>query len=344
MRVQQVGIVASALLALTACGSDPEPEATGKPMSAPAQESGSDADSENRRPVIDELHLSPARPRPGETLSVEAVTSDPDGDTLRIDYLWRVDGVRQAQTGARLPLGAVGRDALIEVTAVARDGASESEPVSASARVGNQAPTILAVAIEPLQDVSVSHDITATPRATDPEGDELEYSYAWTVNGEPAGNDDAKLPAAAFQRGDRIRLRVVASDGEAESEPLESADIVVGNAPPTITSAPGTFDPDGSFRYQVVATDPDRDSAFRYRVVSGPEGLSVDLGSGLVRWQPKESQVGSHKVAVEVDDRRGGVASQSFEVRVQSQSESVPAAAAPPGEASEEAETPEDES
>jgi hypothetical protein len=58
--------------------------------------------------------------------------------------------------------------------------------------------------------------------------------------------------------------------------------------------------------------------------------LSVDFSSGLVHWQPSEAQLGNHKVVVEADDRHGGVATQTFDVNVQSSEQSVPAAPAAP--------------
>lgn len=328
MKAIGIGLLGGALLFGSACGSEEAPAPSGRPMSAPAREDAGPGAAGNSRPVFEELRLRPSSPRPGETITVEASASDPDGDSLQIEYVWRVNGQRVAQSGPRMQLEAHQRGALIEVVAVARDGVNESEPARAEARVGNQPPLLLGVAIEPLQDVTAGHDILATPRATDPEGDELEFRYAWQVNGEPAGDAEPRLAASHFQRGDRIRLEVIASDGESESDPLRSADIVVGNAAPSITSSPGSFDADGSFRYQLAVEDPDHDRVFRYRLVSGPEGLSVDTVSGLVQWRPRESQLGSFAVTLEADDRSGGVAQQSFEVRVQSQAETLPAAPA----------------
>ena len=94
-------------------------------------------------------------------------------------------------------------------------------------RTGNQPPVLLGVVLEPLGMVSVNHDVVAAPRARDPEGDDLRYRYAWTVNGMPVGGDDAVLPASRFKRGDEITLRVVALDGTDESEPLQSDPFVV---------------------------------------------------------------------------------------------------------------------
>ncbi len=328
MRRIGIALLGTALLCACACGSEEAPQGAGQPMAGPAVERAQPARRENQKPVVDELRLRPSNPRPGETLSVEASASDPDGDALRLDYVWRVNGQRMPQSGSSLVLAAHERNSLIEVSVVARDGVDESEPARAQARVGNQPPQLLAIAIEPLQDVTAGHDILATPRATDPDGDEIEFRYAWQVDGEPVGDGEPRLAATHFARGDRIRLEVIASDGQDESEPLESADIVVGNAAPRITSTPGSFDADGSFRYQLEVADPDGDRLFRYRLVSGPEGLELDPVSGRVLWQPSREQVGTHPVLVEVDDRAGGIASQSFEIRVQEQVETLPAAPA----------------
>ncbi len=160
------------------------------------------------------------------------------------------------------------------------------------------------------------NDITASPRAADPDGDDLDYHYEWAINGSAIFSDDAILPKEEFKRGDEITLRVTASDGTDESGTLESQPIRVVNVPPMITSTPKGFEDDGSFRYQVVASDPDGDPRLRYRLLEAPEGMAMDRLNGTITWTPAGVQAGNHPVVVEVDDMAGGTSKQSFEVRV----------------------------
>jgi hypothetical protein len=308
---------------LIACGGDEEPKAMGKPMqNVMAEQEQADAEP-NRPPAIELITLNPQRPRPGDTIRAEIRASDPDGDPVRFSYHWQVNGERAGES-ADLRLKNLSRGTLIELRVVPNDGQLEGPAKTVSVNTGNQPPVLLGVVLEPLGMVTVNHDVVAAPRARDPEGDDLRYRYSWTVNGMPVGGDDEVLPASKFNRGDEITLRVVAFDGTDESEPLQSDVFVVANAPPVITSAPGAFTGDGTYRYQVAAEDPDGDQRMRYRLLESPPGMSVDVLFGMVTWSPADSQAGAHPVVIEVDDMEGGKTTQSFELRV-SASHSVPA-------------------
>ena len=137
-------------------------------------------------------------------------------------------------------------------------------------------------------------------------------------------------PVEVATRGDQIELSVVAHDGQESSEPLRSAPFTVANSAPQITSTPGAFDEDGTFRYAVLADDPDGDRALRYQLVAGPDGMRIDVVTGELTWTPMPDQAGSHPVAIEVGDRKGGISAQSFDIRVQFEEVTTPAAPAAP--------------
>jgi hypothetical protein len=298
-----------------ACGGSDEPKTTGLPMRTVEVEQPQADTGENRPPAIESLTLSPQGPRPGDQVKSSIRASDPDGDRVHFSYDWRINGQR-AGDGPNLHTEGHPKGTLIELRVVPNDGRLEGPVETVSVRTGNQPPVMLGVVLEPLGTVSVNQDIAANPKARDPDGDDLQFRYAWTVNGDRVGGDDAVLPKEEFKRGDEIALRVVADDGSDESEPLQSDSFRVANAPPTIASVPGGFDGDGSFRYQVAASDPDGDRRLRYRLLEAPPGMAMDLLYGMLTWTPAESQAGSHPVVVEVDDMAGGKATQSFEVSV----------------------------
>jgi hypothetical protein len=326
-------IVAAALCCWVgvACGGDPDP--------APgAQEQGAqDALSSalNEAPVIESVSLDPAEPRPGQRVTARVEASDAEGDKIRFDYHWRVNGweVDSADGQASLHVEKNEPGASIEVTVVARDGSGESAPITASTRVGNLAPTIVQVVMRPLGQINAGTDVTANPMATDPEGNEIEYRYAWRVNGDPAGGDGPTLPASEFRRGDRIELEVVASDGSNESEPLVSPAIEVANAAPRVVSQPGPIGSDGVFRYKIQAEDPDGDKTFRYRLVKGPNGMTVGFDDGEMKWSPPTDEPGTADVEIEVEDRFGGKAVHRFALEYAFQTEK----AAPPAKQAEKA-------
>ena len=122
---------------------------------------------------------------------------------------------------------------------------------------------------------------------------------------------------------------MVASDGERESDPLESVEVRVANAAPRIVSSPPAQLADGEFQYQLEAEDPDGDRTLRFRLLEGPVGMVVDPVRGVVRWKPGAAQVGAHPVDLAVGDPMGATTAQRFEITVrETGNETVPASRA----------------
>jgi hypothetical protein len=336
---------------LAACGSGEPPQPKTTPIGGktapirevvPGEEEGAAPLARENGPVIRSIDLQPGRPIPGNIITADVDVFDPDGEAVALSYSWSIDGSRVGEDQATLLLGDAPKGSLIQVTVIARDSDSKSPAKTADVRVANRPPTMLGVVIEPLDEVRANQDIAANPQAQDPDGDPVEYRYRWFINGDEVDVDGPVLTADHYQRGDEIELSVVALDGEESSEPLRSAPFAVANAPPRITSTPGAFDEDGTFRYAILADDPDGDRFLRYALVEGPEGMKIDVVSGELTWTPTPDQSGSHPVRIEVGDRKGGVATQSFDVRVEFEEVPAPAAPAAPAapEAPEEAEAP----
>lgn len=284
----------------------------------------------NAAPTVRDVSLRPAEPVAGERVTAVVDAVDPDGDTLRFTYRWRLDGERSEVTAAVFPLPDRARGQRLEVEVIATDGAHETQPVGASAWVENQPPVIEKLVIEPGAEITVEQTLVASAHAVDPDGDPVETRYTWLVNDRPVEAPGRQLAAPAFRRGDRIRLQATASDGEDDSEPVTSPEIRVVNAVPRIVSSPAGFDESGSFHYTVQVQDPDRDRSLRFRLVQAPQGMNIDWLSGTVTWTPDASQTGDHDVVIEVDDQAGGVATQSFRLQVADQPAAKPAQAPVP--------------
>ncbi len=87
--------------------------------------------------------------------------------------------------------------------------------------------------------------------------------------------------------------------------------------PPTAIIAPGSV-----MLYHSLATDGDAD-ALAFDLVVSPEGMPVDGNSGLVAWQPTINQLGTQDVILRVQDGKGGVALQPFQLIVKANSPPV---------------------
>ncbi len=140
---------------------------------------------------------------------------------------------------------------------------------------------------------------------------------------DPAGNSwsaNTSLPeplyahSAALTANSRI---VIAGGNNAASNPTPnvylSQRLDLPDIAPTISSNPVTIGAaDQFYAYDVQATG-NPEPAFSLTVA--PDGMSIDSQTGLISWQPLDSQVGSQPVTVQAANR-AGVAEQSFIVSV----------------------------
>ncbi len=330
LSIKQTGTTALTVAALgwtVACGSEESVAPTGLPMRQVSSVENAEPTTIapiNTPPTIDRLVLRPESPRPGERLTAIVEASDAEGDDMRFDYQWTVDGVQIKNTGPELMLKDVRKGSWVAVAVIAHDSHGESEPYEEQVTVANRPPVLRGVVFEPLGEVSVANDVTAAPRSYDPDGDDVTYEFSWKVNGIRVSTDGAVLPASRFKRGDKIVLEVVANDGDDDSDPLISAPIPVVNARPRITSSPSGFGEE-NFTYILQVEDPDGDRSLRFHLAKGPDGMSIDNLSGKITWVPNSDQEGSHLVEVTVEDRQGGDDTQSFELTLSFEADEVPA-------------------
>ncbi|MBC6417734.1 MAG: hypothetical protein GDA44_02545, partial [Prochloron sp. SP5CPC1] len=89
----------------------------------------------------------------------------------------------------------------------------------------------------------------------------------------------------------------------------------VNKIPEFKTSAPTEVNSGELFRYNAVAIDPNGDS-LTYELLVKPVGMTVEESTGVIVWQPTETQNGFHDVIIRVNDGRGGVTLQQFQVIV----------------------------
>jgi hypothetical protein len=73
--------------------------------------------------------------------------------------------------------------------------------------------------------------------------------------------------------------------------------------------------PSGTYRYDVEAIDID-DDPLTYALTTSPVGMSIDAATGLIQWPVAEADIGSHDVAVRVDDGTGLSDDQSWTLEI----------------------------
>jgi hypothetical protein len=319
--MQRIKLMIGAIVAIgaVACDGSDSNRSSGVADLAPQAiaDTAGDGALSNQAPTIRSLRLEPNLPISGDRVHAVVATEDAEGDPLTLGFVWQIDG-QSIDTGKSfIELSDVSKGDRIQVALTASDGHSASEVARAEARVGNQPPVMLGVGLRPEKEVPPGGLVTATAQARDPDGDPIDYTYRWRVNGDPISEREPTLDTADLDRGDEIQAIVFASDGDEESDSIESVVVHMGNANPKILSNPDGTWSNGVFTYEIEANDPDGSGTLRYELRAGPEGMTIDPVLGLVSWAPTEAQAGMHPIQVGVSDREGATTLQSFELNVQ---------------------------
>jgi hypothetical protein len=313
---------------LVACGGSSDEAPARQALSGTSARQG--ASGPNRPPQIDYIALSVEQPRVGTEIEARFDAADPDRDALDFHIAWLRNGrVEQEGPSRTWTPSVLEKGDRIELRVVASDGRLESAPATASARVGNTAPVIAEVQLAPAAELKRGEPVIATPIASDEDGDEVEFRYAWFVNDkEVRGADEARFTSSEAKRGDRVRVRVTASDGEDDSAAIDSADLTLVNSPPRFAKFEGFQPAGGMFRHQFKASDPDGDGGLRFVLAEGPRGMEVDPVLGIATWSPGADASGVIPVQVEVRDAYGASSALRFEISIGGGEAASPAAQA----------------
>ncbi len=289
-----------AIFALS-CGGDPEPRS-----SAPAPRPSS-ANTGNRAPLVGNVRIVPAEPAVGEPVSLSIKVQDPDGDRVTIVAEWFHNG-RPFQKGPRTQLETVGfaRGDQISVVAYVSDGTEEVVARGPTVRLVNQPPRITSLRVLP-EGAGTADDLTVVVQAVDGDGDPYSFEYRWKVNGkELPGAHEPTLAKGTVKRGDEVQVSVLATDAYGDGDWVDAPLLRIANAAPEIVSEPSqALVSGGRYKYAIKAVDPDGDRPLRYQLLEAPEGMTIDLLSGVIAWKVPADAGGSYTVELVVADPHG---------------------------------------
>ncbi|HET8540596.1 MAG TPA: hypothetical protein VFL83_12055 [Anaeromyxobacter sp.] len=191
----------------------------------------------NTPPGEPAVALEPAVPTRGTDVRVKITkpSADPDGDPVRYEIAWLVDGLDTGVTGETFPADRLRRGALLTARVVPSDGTASGAAAIGQARAGDTPPGPVKIALEPANPARTD-PVRARVEvpATDPDGDPLVYRYAWSADGKPLNlpSGTAVLPARLFRKHQKVQVEVAAFDGRLAGPPAR-AEVVARNSVPT---------------------------------------------------------------------------------------------------------------
>jgi cyclophilin family peptidyl-prolyl cis-trans isomerase len=103
-----------------------------------------------------------------------------------------------------------------------------------------------------------------------------------------------------------------------------AATITIDTAPPQYNFTPGTKAGVGLLYSCHVTTIPNTNSSIAYQLVSGPNGMTIDANSGLVKWTPTSGEGTSANVTIRATDLAGNTTDKSYSIDIVPLSELPP--------------------
>lgn len=217
----------------------------------------------NTAPQVESVSIDPEDPVESSTLSCRGTGwFDLDGDPEGYAVEWSVNGA-VVDSGTTIDGALFDKGDVVTCSAAPDDGedlgpAVESDPVT----IGNSAPVIDAVSVSPTNPTVSDTLSLVLSGAVDDDGDEISFTYAWFVDGRPAGTE-ATLDGGDLRRDEEVYAEVTPWDGEAYGATVRSDVVTIQNSAPRVASVELSPDPvytDDTVTAAIVGLDPDGDT------------------------------------------------------------------------------------
>jgi RHS repeat-associated protein len=247
---------------------------------------------------------------------------DSDGDSLSYRLENAPNGMTiDADTGLLTWTANNSQIGQIPVTIIVKDsqGAEtrQTYTLNVVATAPNNTPEITST---PRNSVALGTSYFYTLNISDPDGDPLALNLQTAPTGMTLNQQGfITWTPEANQLGNHT-VKVQVNDGRGGFIEQEWAIAVVSqrsnNQAPQILSTPSLkANINQVYQYNLVGNDPDGDPIF-WSLETRPQGMSLDVTKGTIRWQPKFDQIGLHEVVIQVIDTQGATSSQRFTLAV----------------------------
>jgi alpha-tubulin suppressor-like RCC1 family protein len=244
---------------------------------------------ENREPVLSNLVIEADEGLwNGTTLTCSADVSDADGETLEIAYSWTLADGTTTVEGSELTLENVSDGDVFTCTASIEDGYQGIDTLSDSVTTTNTLPVVDTISVTP-DSVNVGeHTFTCEVETSDADGDDVEVTYEWTINGTPQQEEDTNMFSGSFTLGMVIACNATPNDGKEDGN-VVSDDVTIENAKPVVDSV--TLSPDMVYTNDIITATAvlsdgdasqsgDLTASYSWHVVD-VDGNDVEVQSGM---------------------------------------------------------------
>ncbi len=161
----------------------------------------------------------------------------------------------------------------------------------------------------------VGDDYLFDADAVDLDGDALVYALTESPSGMTIDADSGLVQwtPSVLDVGTHT-VNVTVSDGRGGEDNYAYTVSIEGyvNAPPVIISYPQTRIRNPEYFYLVRVDDPNFGDVHTFYLDTAPSGMTIDLNSGVILWEPTDFQIGDHDIDIRVRDSGGLEAIQSY--------------------------------
>ena len=286
-------------------------------LSCEDRKSSASFSKSNFPPTVTSATLLPEKAYKGTEFNLVVQGSDPEGDPITYRYQWIKNEQEMAgENKSSLRTDRFQKGDLIQAKVTPSDGKSEGSPyLTPPVRILNSVPVIHEVWVEPKLPFA-NDNLKAQVKGSDLDGDFVYYTYQWEKDGKVIPDErNQVLDRGRFKKGDTISVTVLPDDREIQGKPKKSDPVLISNSPPMIISTPPTTVEGTTYRYAVKANDPDQDPVI-FTLKSGPKGMAIDREKGLIQWEIRKEDKGTHPIEIEASDPEGAKSTQRFTLTV----------------------------
>ena len=169
----------------------------------------------------------------------------------------------------------------------------------------------------PVITATVGQAYTYTSQAKDKDGDPVVYSVISGPAGLVINSATGVVTWPAPTSGTHaVTLGAADPDGNIGKQTFSIRSTTTANRAPVFTGTPITYIAyPTAYSYTASARDDDGDN-LTWSLVQSPVGMKINDQTGQITWSFDDKVSGKFPVQVQVDDRRGGITQQSFEIQV----------------------------